>query len=320
MARSNKGLPNFFIVGAPKAGTTSLYHYLAEHPEVYMSPIKEPNFFASEIRPENVSEELQEGVRRDMDALKLYLQGPISESRFGGMVLEWEDYLKLFENVKAEIAIGEASVLYLWSKTAAKNIFSRIPYAKIVMILRDPAERAFSQYLHNVTNGVVCESFRQHIYAGSRRKSEKFTVGYPSLGLGLYYEQVKRYLDIFPRENIHVLFFEDYQRQPAQMLEKLFCFLSVDSRFTPDMSQKQLEAHVPRAVAVAHFLKRYGVWQHLKDLTPLAFRSRLKTIAFRKRKSLVMDSSDRDYLLNYYRDDVRKLAALLDRDLRHWVT
>jgi Sulfotransferase family len=319
MTSLDRRLPNFFVVGAPKAGTTSLYHYLAQHPEIYMSPIKEPNFFASEIRPDNVSEEFQERVRRDMDALKVYLQGPMSEKRFGGMVLEWEDYLKLFQNVKKEKAIGEASVLYLWSKTAARNISSKIPDAKILMILRDPAERAFSQYLHNVTNGIIYESFRQHIDA-SQWKSEKFTVGYPSLELGLYYEQVKRYLDIFPRENVHILFFEDYHRQPAQILEEIFCFLNVDPRFTPDMSQKQLEPQVPRAVGVVHLLKRYGVWQHLKTLSPRAFRSHLRTVAFRKRKSIVMDSKDRDYLVGYYRDDIRKLSALVDRDLRHWVT
>jgi Sulfotransferase domain len=165
-------------------------------------------------------------------------------------------YLKLFESVKEEIAIGEASVLYLWSKTAAGNIFSRIPDAKIVMILRHPAERTFSQYLHNVPNGITYESFSQHIYTGSRLKNEKFSVGYPSLELGLYYEQVKRYLDTFPRENIHILFFEDYRQQPARTLQGLFRFFNVDLRFTPNMSQKQLEPQVPRAVVLAHFLKR----------------------------------------------------------------
>jgi hypothetical protein len=320
MAPAGRRLPNFFVVGAPKAGTTSLYHYLGQHPEVYMSPIKEPNFFASEIRPENVSEELQERVRRDMNGVKAYLQGRMSENRFGGMVLEWEDYLKLFQNVKEEKAIGEASVLYLWSKTAAGNIFSRIPDAKIVIILRDPAERAFSQYLHGVTNGIIYESFRQHIYNGSRENNEKFRVGYPSLELGLYYEQVNRYLEIFPRENVRIFFFEDYRQRPARMLKELFCFLNVDSSFTPDMSRKDLEPQVPRAVVFAPFLKRYGVWQRFKELSPRIFRSQLRKIAFRKRRSLVMDSRDRAYLRDYYRDDILKLSNLLGRDLHHWLT
>src|SRR5436853_5806169 len=97
MSSPSKRMPNFFVVGAPKAGTTSLYHYLDQHPEVYMSPIKEPNYFSSEVRPENLSEELQERSRNDLQAVKEYLRGPMSEKRFGGMVLEWEDYLRLFQ-------------------------------------------------------------------------------------------------------------------------------------------------------------------------------------------------------------------------------
>ncbi len=316
----NATLPNFFIVGAPKAGTTSLSSYLRQHPEIYMSPIKEPNYFASEIRPENVSEEFQEHVRRDIDAVKAYLDGPMSEIRFGGMVLEWEDYLKLFGNVKKEKAIGEASVFYLWSKTAAPNIFSRIPAAKIVMILRHPAERAFSQYLHTVANGVACESFRQQIQINSRWDGKKFSVACPTLELGLYYEQVKRYLNLFPRENIHIFLFEDYQQQPARVMQGLFRFLNVDPDFTPDMSQKHLEPQILRAVAVAHFLKWCGAWRHLKNVSPRMFRPRLRAIAFRKRKSLAMDRQDRKYLVEYYRDDIGKLSKLLDRDLSSWLT
>jgi hypothetical protein len=285
-----------------------------------MCPIKEPNYFASEIRPNNVSEELQGRLRRDIDALKAYLNGPMSEHRFGGMVVEWEDYLKLFENVEEEIAIGEASVFYLWSKTAAANICSRIPDAKIVMILRNPAERAFSQYLHNLTNGDVCKSFREQIYTSAQWKSEKFILGYPLLELGLYYEQVKRYLDLYPRENVHILFFEDYRQQPARTMQQLFRFLNVDARFIPNMSEKQLEPKVPRAVVLAYFLKKYGLWQHFKKLSPPSFHSRLRAIAFRERRSLVMDRRDRDYLLDYYRDDIRRLSNLLDRDLAHWLT
>ena len=103
-------LPNFFIVGAPKAGSTSLYHYLDQHPDIYMSPIKEPNYFATEIRPEIFSEDLLPRVEADLRALQEYLQGPMREKRLGGLVTEWDDYLKLFQNVKEERAIGEASV------------------------------------------------------------------------------------------------------------------------------------------------------------------------------------------------------------------
>jgi hypothetical protein len=282
-----------------------------------MSPIKEPNYFSSEVRPENLSEKLQERGMQDLEALKEYLRGPMSQKRFGGMVLEWEDYLRLFQNVTGQKAIGEASVCYLWSKTAPRSIASRIPNARIIMILRDPAERAFSQYLHSITNGVVCESFRRHIQKSLRRKSEKFGLYHPFLELGLYYEQVKQYLELFPRRNISILFFEDYQRRPVETLAGIFRFVNVDTSFVPDVSQKQLEPRVARSISIAYFLKRYGIWEHVKG--PRAFRTRLGHIAFKKRNSLVMDVRDRQYLLDYYRDDIKKLSNLLDRDLSTWL-
>jgi hypothetical protein len=150
-------------------------------------------------------------------------------------------------------------------------------------------------------------------------KSEKFGLRYPFLELGLYYEQVKQYLDLFPRRNVSVLLFEDYQRRPAETLAGIFRFVNVDASFAPDTSQKQLEPRVPRSIPIAHFLKRYGIWQRMKGPTPLAFRSHLRRIAFRKRESLVMDERDRQYLLDYYRDDIKKLSNLLDCDLSGWL-
>jgi hypothetical protein len=115
-------LSNFFIVGAPKAGSTSLYCYLDQHPQIYMSPIKEPCFFATEIKPDKFSDAFREPEEKDLRALQDYVDGPMSDRRFGGLVLEREQSLKLFRNVRAERAIGEASVCYLRSAEAARNI------------------------------------------------------------------------------------------------------------------------------------------------------------------------------------------------------
>jgi hypothetical protein len=116
-------LPNFFVVGAPKAGTTSLYWYLDQHPQVYMSPIKEPNYFAAEIREENFDPKL------DTRGLREFLSGPMREKRFGGIVADWEDYLRLFASARNECALGEASSVYLWSQTAPEVIACKIPDA-----------------------------------------------------------------------------------------------------------------------------------------------------------------------------------------------
>src|SRR5215471_4759326 len=231
MASARKYLPNFFVVGAPKAGTTSLYYYLDQHPQIYMSPIKEPNFFASEIRPENVADELKAENGRDQAELCEYLHGPMTEKRFGGMVTEGEDYLRLFQGVREEKAIGEASVCYLWSKTAAENILRAVGEARILMILRDPAERAFSQYLDCLARGRLRQSFAKHIEQSRQDTGGKFTVAYPLLELGLYYEQVKRFLKRFGEKSVLILLHEDYSGDLKLSLQRIYRFLDVDPHF-----------------------------------------------------------------------------------------
>ena len=147
--------PNFFVVGAPKAGTTSLYHYLRQHPDIYMSPIKEPRFFSLEARPMNFEPSYQMRAIRQAEEVHEYLQGPMVGKCPSGIVYEWPDYLRLFAAATTERAVGEASASYLWSKTAASAIASRIPRARILMVLRSPAERAFSQYMNAVSDGLT---------------------------------------------------------------------------------------------------------------------------------------------------------------------
>ena len=140
-----RATPNFFLVGAPQAGTTSLYFYLDQHPSIFVSPIKEPCFFAPEVA--DITPRARELYDADADALRRYLDGPMERKRDHGLVLDWDDYLTLFKNVRDETAIGEASVAYLASLTAAPAIRARTPEARIVMILRNPVDRLFSRFL-----------------------------------------------------------------------------------------------------------------------------------------------------------------------------
>ncbi len=272
-------LPNFFIAGAPKSGTTSLYHYLAQHPEIYMSPIKEPHYFASEIRLERFSERLRPRAEQDAGTLRAYLDGPMLEKRFGGVVTEWSDYLRLFRNADGETAIGEASVCYLWSDSAAANIRRSIPDARIILILRNPVEMAFSMYLHTLRNGAIHCSFREAIEMGLEQRGGPIDVMHPFLGMGFYHQQVKRYLETFPAERIVIYWYDEYQADPARIVADIFRFLKVDATFRPDISRRYLEAGVP---------------------------------------DVVLDPADRGFLIGYYRDDISKLARLLKRDLSNW--
>ena len=136
--------PTFFLVGAPKAGTTSFAAYLAQHPDVFVSPIKEPCLFAPEVI--EIDAAARASHERDREPLRAYLDAAVLAPRDRGIVLEWTDYLKLFKGARAERAIGEASVAYLGSVDAPRRIHERVPDARILMILRDPADRLRSHY------------------------------------------------------------------------------------------------------------------------------------------------------------------------------
>jgi hypothetical protein len=312
-------LPNFFLAGAPKAGTTSLYHYLAQHPGVYMCPIKEPCHFASELRPENCSSEILSALMRDQRDLRKYLDGPMTERRFGGMVTEWEDYMRLFQSARGETAVGEASACYLWSESAAHNIYAKIPTAKILLILRNPADRAYSQYLHQVAAGGVSISFRRQIEANLQNRSRKFSLQYPLLEFGLYHDQVSRFLEYFPPQSLCIHLYDDYRANPAAVMANIFAFLGVDHTFTPDMSQRHLELSVPRFAGVSYRLRKLGLWQAIKRNMPLPLLPAARRSVFKRRNNLAMDPEDRRRLVDYYAGDIRKLATLLNRDLSAWL-
>jgi hypothetical protein len=301
--------PNFFIVGAGKAGTTSLYRYLRQHPQIYMSPIKEPSYFASEIRIDNLSPAFRQHVRRQSAGLS---------NPLGRLVLDGDEYRRLFEGVRDEIAVGEATPTYLWSKTAAANIRARLPHARIIMILRDPAERAFSQYLHQLAEGLTRYTFRDQIERSARGGHRELSILYPFLEVGLYCEQVKRYLALFPRERIRIYWYEDAWRRPARLLQDIFEFLAVDTAFEPDLREKSLERRAPRVKAV-EYLRQSGMWHAVQGKIPPGLRAGLRALAFRRGGSLAMERADREFLIAYYREDIRNLAALLNRDLSAWL-
>ena len=301
--------PNFFIVGAGKAGTTSLYRYLRQHPQIYMSPIKEPSYFASEIRIENLSAAFRQHVRRQSAGMS---------NPLGRLVLDWDDYQRLFYGVKDEIAAGEATPTYLWSATAAANIRARVPHARIIMILRDPAERAFSQYLHQLSEGLTCYTFRDQVEKSARAGHRELSILYPFLEIGMYCEQVKRYLALFPRERIRIYWYEEAWRQPSRLLKDIFEFLEVDTAFEPDLSHRSLERRAPRVKAVG-VLRQSAIWHAVKGKIPPGLRAGLRALAFRRGRALAMEPADREFLIDYYRGDIRNLAALLNRDLSAWL-
>ena len=310
-------IPNFFIVGAPKAGTTSLYHYLGKHPQFYTSPIKEPNFFADEVRAENCEPWLRRRIARHNRGLRKFLSGPMREKRFGGIIETWADYVRLFANANKELALGEASVCYLWSLTTAGWIGDRIPDAKILLMLRNAIERAFSQYLHVFGTGEVGWSFREHIRRNLHHGSKQYRRYYPFLEFGLYSEQLERYLEQFGR-NVWVGFYEDFEERPCEMLRRIFQFLEVNAEFAPDMVRRYMEPQVPDWAAT-RMLKRVGIWRGLANVMPSNWRPLIRRAMVRQAEAIHIDPTDRHFLIDFYHKDIGRLAKLLGRNFDAWL-
>jgi Sulfotransferase family len=312
-------IPNFFVVGAGKAGTTSIYDYLDQHDQIFMSPLKETNYFSLEMRPENLDESMRPRTDREMADLRQYLLSDMREKRFGGLICDWNDYLLLFKNATDESAIGEVTPHYLWSESAPRLIAAQIPRAKIIISLRNPIDRAFSQYLHMLTAGATRKSFREQVRVSSSHANARISLDWPFLEFGLYYQQVQRYLSFFPSSQVHISFYEELQHDPALLMSKLFTFLGVNPDCEVDTSRRLNEPRVPRFGALLPMLRKAGIWPYLSKWVPLSLRPRLTTLAIRPRESLVMNSRDHAYLAEYYREDVERLSSLLDRDCRGWL-
>lgn len=307
-------LPNFFVIGAAKSGTTSLYHYLREHPQIYMSPVKEPEFFSY--------------MGEKFDARNPRLAPAIFA------ITEWEKYEALFKKVKDEAAVGEASPGYIYSPEAPARIKKYLPHAKLIAILRDPVERAYSHFtmrLNKSTERALepLGNFEEALDAEENRIRDGWLAGWHYRRRGFYYEQLKRYYDLFDGAQIRVYLYEDLKNAP-KVLEEIYQFLGVNPGFMPEFrrvhNQGKYNATIKNA-AWHHFLIRDNALKSaVKRLFNKADRLRLKkyllekNMAFEKKPSLPgLTPEIRQKLLKGYRPDILKLQDLIRRDLSHWL-
>jgi SAM-dependent methyltransferase len=239
-------LPNFFIVGAAKAGTSSIGEYLSRHPEIYISPIKEPHFFSEDIRMADFRPDYRERATLDVPA---YLLNHPLPNKHIAYIEDQSQYLELFREVEKEQAIGELSTGYLYSNSAAENLFKFKPDAKIVMVLRQPVERAYSHYLMNLRDLWDHDSGFINALERDFTASEKgWGRSHLYVELGLYFEQVSRYLKCFPGNQVKIVLYEDFKNDPVGFIKELCEFLGVSSSalIAKDMEERKNIATLPR--------------------------------------------------------------------------
>lgn len=311
--------PNFLVAGAAKCGTTSLYHYLRQHPDVYMSPIKEPNHFSTDIVPEHFSDEYKVYERSKNLDIEKFVNGDMKEEQWGAYVLKREHYLKLFRFAAGKKAIGEISNSYLYSSVAAANIHREFPDMKIVMILRQPAERAYSHYLANLRDGRTTLPFREEVEHDDAKSRHGWSISHLYFELGLYAEQVKRFTSLFPKEHLRIFLFDDLKNDNKKLVRELFTFLDLRTDVPVNYDEKFNEARIPKNPGLIKFITQAGIKRKIYRALPEAWKKQVKDAFFKEGKVPKLSPADRQWMSARYHDDIRQLENIIQRDLSHWL-
>ena len=304
-----QGLPDFLVIGAGKSGTTSIDKYLHQHPEVFVPARKEPNFFGYEMVRET-------DLRQNPDDLAHYRRS----------VTSLEQYLGIFAEALPYQKIGETSNTYLYHKDAPLRIRHYIPDVKLIAILRQPADRLFSRFMHLAReNRTPTKNFSDCL--------DRNTIWWQRNDLvkeGFYAENLETYFRLFPRENIRVYLYEDLQREPLRIMREIYELIGVDADFEPDVSIRYNESGLIRN-RFLNLVYGQGGWisRGLQAWFPkfyqqlrsnLSLKKQMLTLRRRNLDKKQMDPAIREALtLNVYREDILRLEKLIGRDLSHWL-
>ncbi|ACY18990.1 sulfotransferase domain-containing protein [Haliangium ochraceum] len=277
--------PNFFLVGAPRCGTTSMYLYLKQHPAIYLAVIKEPLYYC-----------------RDLSAPSF-------------AVTERADYQRLFSDVGTEIIVGEGSVWYLLSKVAARAIAADAPEARALVMLRRPVDMMASLHaLYLRTGNEDLADFAEALAAEpARARGQRLPAGaYFPEGLqytrvARYAEQLERFIDALGRERVHCVLFDEFARDPAAAVRDTVRFLGLDPEVAIDIEPARARARV-----------RARVLRQLRRIPP-ALRAKLKLgDEHEGARRAPVSAALRAQVARALAGDVARLGMLLGRDLSHW--
>ena len=278
---------NLFIVGAPKAGTTSLYHYLNQHPDILMSAVKEPDYFSKD----------------DLRSQKLYYDSKSIHSL--------SSYHDLFDSSDSKF-YGEASVSYLYYPKVAERIKEYNSDSKIVIMLRDPIERAFSHFLMDSRLGFTSEDF-ETIFD---QKSGLFFQQY--FELGNYSSQIIRYINVFGHSNIHFIWHSDFKSDTLFEVKRILEFLDLDSEVNLNLKIRHNKFRMPRNNLIRKIYS-FSILRKLLNLfLPKHLSKKFKNILFDNQNKPNLDKNLRKRIISYYSDEISKLENMFNKDLSTW--
>lgn len=307
--------PDFFIIGAAKSGTTALQQTLAMHPDIYMSPIKEPNYFYNEVAIEELRVGLQKKLKKE-NAAKWISEGMNGEL-WNAFLREENLYQKLFIKAKDNQKCGEASVSYLYSLKAAENIYNYNPNAKIIIMLRNPIDRAWSHFNMERRMGLVTGNFLQEFDKYKALSHPIWGKDPIFLSGGNYFEQVKRYLNRFPKEQVLICLYDDYKKNPKNTINKILAFIGVTINNDIELI-KNKKANEARKSIIDNLLPSGGLKSRLRKAVQLIGLHRYLKKLLSKESKEVLPDQYRIKLKEYYELEIKKLESLIDINLNNW--
>jgi hypothetical protein len=305
--------PNLFLVGAMKAGTTSIASALSLHPQVFVPLVKEPNFFCSDLYEHG----LGAGAETADEVLKRVRRG---ESLHHAYVQDRDCYLALFEGRGSEDVVADCSTTYLYSATAAENIVRVCPASKIIISLRNPIERAFSEFLMNCSIGTAPPSFSAALDLEERElKSGSIPLCHRYVSASLYWKQVDRYLRAFGTDHVLVLRFENIQQDFGNIMARVCKFIEVaPGALTSEI--KKNEASFPRAEKLNRWLEASGLKEFVRRKVPQLLKERMKRFYYAAPPlDIKPGQTDVERLKRIFAPDIARLSELLGEDFMGWL-
>jgi hypothetical protein len=313
LRESHRRVPDFFIVGHAKSGTTALYEMLRRHPEIYMSDVKEPQYFA-----------------RNRQA---FTGGASSFEQTGRFSLTFEQYLDLFTTARSDQLIGDASTFHLWSPIAPAGIAEAQPAARIIAILREPASFVRSLHLQMIENHAESEKdLRRAIALEDERRAGRHIPRYAHWPSALIYtervhyvEQLRRYHAVFPPDQILTLIYDDFRRDNEATVRRVLRFLELDASLPIELIDTKPSVRV-RSVHLDTMLRavseRRGLAGRTLNATVRALTTRrARGVLYPLRRRVLYgrprpaDEPLMNELRHRFKGEVVALSEYLDRDL-----
>jgi hypothetical protein len=297
-------LPDFLLLGAPKAGTTALHVALAGHPQLCMSETKEPKFFLTDGPPPTGG-------------------GPGDAKTYAEYVWRQEDYERLWEHGEPDQLRGESTTLYLQDPQAHDRIRKLVPDVKLVAVLRDPVDRAHSNWAHLRSHGLEpVADFPRACMLGHRRAEQGWGPFWQYLEIGRYGRQLEHLFRVFDREQVLILLYRDLREQPVETLDRVCAFLGVETGLLDEVPAENVTAHVDDGLVNATLHRVLQGVDALGSVAPPLHRTAqslgVKLLQREQRTRPALSAEERMLLLPHYYEDLVVLEEQLGRSFAHW--